>query len=212
MDRGDGLGGAGPPGKAAVTSGWRTAGECLPIRVAACEAVMGWRRIDSGTVKAAVLASHRAGLTLARASAAAGVHVATVCRWQVADPKFAGALRTARLDAARERYAARAAERPPRLPRRGPDVRLRKPVVPIHLCCPACGSLSETRRVAFGPPVTFWRCSRWPLCPWASWRPRCPVDCPDCRGPLFWSGSRLSVSCPRCRTRRPVQSGNGPCE
>ena len=171
---------------------------------------MAWRKVDRAAAVAAVVAGRRAGLTLAGASVAAGVHVATACRWQASDQTFARALHAAALDAARERYAARAAQCPPRaaLANR-PSVRNR--AVPVHPCCPVCRSLAETRWVRFGYPVTFWRCGRWPLCQWASWRPRHPEDCPGCRGPMYWSCSRLSVSCPRCRTRRPT-AGGGACE
>lgn len=41
------------------------------------------------------MAAIRAGQTLSKASTAAGVHVATVCRWKVADKNFAQAIRKA---------------------------------------------------------------------------------------------------------------------
>jgi hypothetical protein len=44
----------------------------------------------------------------------------------------------------------------------------------------------------------FWRCSRWPACGWARWRPRHPEDCPACGGPRYWSHSRKSVACAAC--------------
>lgn len=124
------------------------------------------------------------GLTLARAAALAGVHVATVCRWQAGDHKLQRSLRAASLSAAIDRYSAR-----PRC----------RPRVPWHPHCPRCRAAAEVRRAA--GCLTFWRCSRWPGCGWASWRPRHPHDCPGCGGPRFWSHSRLSASCPACRVR-----------
>jgi hypothetical protein len=144
---------------------------------------------------------------LVKASEVAGVHVATVCRWQTADPKFALALRNAKREARQERIAqARAAYLARRKPGHPPWVR--KPFVPVHPNCPVCGRVSETRRVVYGYPTTFWRCGLWPRCSWASWRPRYPQDCPTCNGPMFWSCSRRSFACPRCRTRHWVDWGD----
>jgi hypothetical protein len=129
-----------------------------------------------------ILAARAGGATLRGAAAAAGVHVATVCRWQARDPALAEALRDAARDGWRVRH-------PPR----------RRPVVPYHPLCPACRAPVVTRRTwGF---IRFWGCSRWPWCRWGSWRPRYPTDCLACGGPRYWSHSRLSVACDRCRTR-----------
>ena len=125
------------------------------------------------------------GMTLSRAAAAVGVHVATVCRWQAADPRLRGKLREADRAFRVACYAARLR---------------RRPRVPWHPFCPACGSRAEVRR-AWTDCFAFWRCSRWPWCDWASWRPRYLFDCPACRGPRYWSFSRKTVGCPRCQTR-----------
>jgi len=136
-----------------------------------------------------LLAAREAGATLAQAAAAAGVHVATVCRWQARDPELHTALAAAERSARRRRYASR--------PRR-------RPRVPCHPSCPECGAGVEVRGTCgFWP--RFWRCRRWPACRWATWRPRHPQDCPQCGGPRYWSHSRLSVACPACGLRWPVR-------
>jgi hypothetical protein len=139
----------------------------------------------------AVLNARGSGATLRNAAALAGVHVATVCRWQARDPD----LREALAEAARE---GREWRRRPPAPR--PWVRWRKD-------CPVCRARVVVR-TAKGK-ARFWRCGRWPLCPWLSWRPRAPRNCPRCRGPRLWSHSRKSVVCPACglRTRRAPSDG-----
>jgi hypothetical protein len=141
-----------------------------------------------------LLEAREGGATLRQAAAAAGVHVATVCRWQLRCPLLARSLEFAAGDAKVIRYARR-----PRY----------RPRVPAHPGCPACGSPSAVRAVEAGNPrgcwgLVFWRCSRWPACRWASWRPRHPEDCSNCGGPRFWSHSRKSVSCWACRVRTTV--------
>ena len=131
----------------------------------------------------ALVAAVADGLTLRRAAALAGVHVATVCRWQAADPALYHTLVAAAREARRVKYTARPA---------------RRPRVPWHQDCPRCGGPAEVRRAS--GCLTFWRCGRWP-CPWASWRPRYPADCLFCGGPRFWSHTRLTVSCSRCQMR-----------
>jgi hypothetical protein len=128
----------------------------------------------------AILTARVKGATLRQAAAVAGVHVATVWRWQVRDPKFAAALREAERFARQEWHP---------LPRR-------RQAVSAHPSCPVCSAPTVVRRA--GRFIPFWGCSRWPWCGWASWRPRHPTDCPTCRGPRYWSHSRLSVACPRC--------------
>lgn len=161
---------------------------------------MAWRAVDRAGVQPVIVAGRRAGLSLAAASAAAGVHVATVCRWQNADPAFAAALQSAEAAHAREKYAARIAEYERTRRRR----LVPPPVVAVHPDCPECRSPAVRRRARWGYPAAFWGCSSWPLCPWGSWRPRHAEDCGACGGPRYWSHSRLTVSCPRCRTRRPA--------
>jgi hypothetical protein len=126
----------------------------------------------------AALTARRNGQTMKEAAAAAGVHFATLCRWQAADPKLRAALFVGLPSRARPR---------PRL-------------VEIHPECPKCLS-TVVVRTAYYRLATYWRCSRWPRCRWASWRPRYPEDCSQCSGPVYYSKSRLSASCPRCRLR-----------
>lgn len=145
-----------------------------------------WR--DRPRAVVALLAARRGGATLAEAATVAGVHIATACRWANRSP----ALRTA-LDDAR-RFAKTLKHR--RRPRRRPNV-------PTRRQCPDCGGAVQVR-TADGR-LKFWRCARWPRCPWASWRPRAPWDCPACGGSCLWSHSRKSVSCSRCGGRwRPI--------
>jgi hypothetical protein len=66
----------------------------------------------------AMLAARETGATLRQAAAAAGVHVATVCRWQKRDPGLKAALQRAAEDARFEL----ASEFEPR-----PSVRFAKP-------------------------------------------------------------------------------------
>jgi hypothetical protein len=131
----------------------------------------------------ALLRASRAGASPRQAAAAAGVHVATLCRWRARHP----ALRAGLAQAARE---ARALLRPPPEPQ--PRVRWRTD-------CPECRARVVVRSAA--GKARFWRCGRWPLCPWSSWRPRAPRDCPRCGSPRSWSHSRKSVGCPGCGLR-----------
>jgi hypothetical protein len=128
----------------------------------------------------------RRGFILRVASKLAQVHVATVCRWQARDPALRAKIKEARREG-RER----------RNPR--PE---RRPSVPWRRDCPECRA-KVVVRTARGR--RFWRCGRWPLCPWSSWRPRAPRNCRRCGSPCYWSHSRQSVSCSGCgvRTRRP---------
>jgi hypothetical protein len=130
----------------------------------------------------ALLDARRAGATLRQAAAAAGVHVATVCRWQARDP----GLRLALADAAKQAWRASH----PLLPR---------PHVPWHPDCPLCEARVVVRTAPRG--VRFWRCTRWPRCRWASWRPRAPWGCVRCGAPCFWSHSRKSIACGACGLR-----------
>jgi hypothetical protein len=135
---------------------------------------------------ATLVRMRRAGLTLQYCAAVAGIHVSTLCRWQNKDPELRAKLERAAEDA-RSRRAPRDEPRP--------KVRWRRD-------CPLCRAKVVVRSA--GPRVRFWRCGRWPLCPWASWRPRAPRNCPACGGACFWSHSRKSTSCGTCgkRTRR----------
>jgi hypothetical protein len=135
-----------------------------------------------GEAVTALLRERSAGATL-REAAAAGVHVSTVCRWQARDP----GLRQALLDAEREGWHLR---RP--LP--GP-----RPLVHWRRDCPECGAEVVVR--AAPGKLRFWRCDRWPLCGWASWRPRAPRDCRECGSPCYWSHSRKSIGCGTCGVR-----------
>ena len=136
---------------------------------------------DRATVEG-LLRARRAGLTLRLAAAAAGVHVATVCRWQARDPELRQALAEAAREARRRR------------PAKGP-----RPLVRWRRNCPQC----KARVVVRTAPgkVRFWRCGRWPLCRWASWRPRAPRNCKRCGAPCYWSHSRKSIACSACGVR-----------
>jgi hypothetical protein len=127
------------------------------------------------------------GATLRQIAAALGVHVSTLCRWQARSPRLNEVLQTtARAGSQRQQ--------------RG------RPGVPWHRDCPLCKARVVVRKVK---AVPYWRCGRWPLCSWASWRPRHPRNCPRCRSHRFWSHSRRSVVCPSCglRTKRPLTEG-----
>src|SRR6516164_94452 len=90
------------------------------------------------------------GFTLCKAAAFAGVHVATVCRWQARDPELHRSLHEAKDRAQRNSQQFQE-------PR--PRVRWRRD-------CPLCKARVVVRT---GPgKARFWRCGRWPLCSWAS--------------------------------------------
>jgi hypothetical protein len=159
---------------------------------------------------AAVLAVRDArakGVSLRQASAAAGVHISTVCRWQARCPAIHRMLHDAERTGWRVKHAAEyaAAVQVYAAAVEGLDwVHLHRrlkarPHVPWRRDCPLCRS-QVVVRTASGR-LTFWRCGRWPLCPWASWRPRAPEDCPKCGSPSFWSHSRKSVNCGGCGMR-----------
>ena len=141
------------------------------------------RRIDPERLERAFSARQQ-GATLRQSAAAAGVHVATLCRWQNREPWIKKVLRQAEAFARRRYYASK----PHRRPR-----------VPWRKDCPLCGSAVVVRT---GFAFRFWRCSTWPACLFASWRPRAPADCPGCNGPRFWSHSRKSIACPCCGSRQ----------
>jgi hypothetical protein len=126
----------------------------------------------------------RSGLTLRGAADVAGVHVATVCRWQQRDPGLKAALARA----AREAWFRRAAPAESR------------PRVRGHRDYPLCKARVVVRTASGGR--RFWRCGRWPACPWASWRPRAPRNCRRCGGVCYRAHSRQSTAC-GLRTRRP---------
>jgi hypothetical protein len=100
---------------------------------------------DSATVEA-LLSARRAGLTLRRAAAVAGVRVATVCRWQKRDPGLKAALQWAAEDA---------------WFKLAPEYKLR-PSVRWHRDCPLCKARVMVRTARSG--LRFWRCGRWPGC------------------------------------------------
>ena len=129
-----------------------------------------------------LLTARAGGETVRRSADAANVDKATVCRWLVLSSVFAAAMRLAEV-AARDRR---------RLARPG------RPWVACHPGCPKCGGEVEVRSRRGSWSVRFWACDQ---CPWKSWRPRHPRDCPKCRGPRFWSHSRRTVLCPACPRR-----------
>lgn len=128
------------------------------------------------------------GLSLRKAAQAAGVHVATVCRWQIVSTTLYGALHEAADRARRRKYASRPLD-------------YDRPPVPIHPCCPWCRKLVDIKTGTYG--FYFWQCSKWPDCGWRSWRPRAPWDCP-CGGALLWSWNRKTVVCIWCEKRTKV--------
>jgi hypothetical protein len=144
-------------------------------------------RIDE-TVFDTLVAAREDGATLREAAAAAGVHVATLCRWQKRDPGLKEALHQAAKDATSEVEI----EYEPR------------PSVRWHRDCPRCKARVVVRTARGG--LRFWRCARWPDCQWASWRPRAPRNCRRCGGVCYWSYSRKSTACGTCglRTERPL--------
>jgi len=84
------------------------------------------------------------GATLRQAATAAGLHVATVCRWQRADPRL-------------RKMLADAAESAQRLRRQLPPER---PMVRWRRDCPQCRVKVVVRTTRGG--ARFWRCGRWP--------------------------------------------------
>ena len=130
-----------------------------------------------------LLRARERGFSLHIAARLAGVHVATVCRWQNRDPALHQALQAAALQA-RRRRALNASPRPQ---------------VAWHSQCPLCKAKVVVRTAGGG--LRFWRCGRWPWCRWASWRPWAPRNCRRCGGPRYWSHSRKSVVCGACGVR-----------
>ena len=59
-----------------------------------------------------LLDARESGATLREAADAAGVHVATVCRWQKRDPDFAKKMREAKREARRLHYSMNHGPRP----------------------------------------------------------------------------------------------------
>jgi hypothetical protein len=131
----------------------------------------------------ALLRARSRGYTLRQAADEAGVHVSTVCRWQRREPRLRDALAGAVADG---------------LDDDGPEPR---PRVRWRKDCPLCRARVVVRTAA--GRARFWRCGRWPLCRWASWRPRAPRDCPRCGAARYWSHSRRSVVCGGCGLRTP---------
>jgi hypothetical protein len=130
------------------------------------------------------LAARDDGATLRQAAQAAGVHVATICRWQHRMDWFGSAMRDAADYARRRRFATSPLRRPP---------------VPWHPDCPLCGRPVVVRTAV--EMFRFWRCSQWTRCRFASWRPRAPEDCSACGGARYWSYSRRSIACGHCGNR-----------
>ena len=148
-----------------------------------CDGINGRESMNAPRTAVELLVQvRRDGGTLRQAAIAAGVHVATVCRWQARDQE----LRQALADAAEEACLRRSQGGPRR------HVTWRRD-------CPMCKARVVVR-TARGK-LTFWRCGRWPLCSWASWRPRAPRNCRRCGAPCYWSHSRKSIGCSACGMR-----------
>ena len=131
---------------------------------------------------AVVLAALAAGSTLRQAAAAAaGVHVATLCRWQARSEAVALALTQAR---------------PPHPPLADPFAPYQqRPTVSWHPRCPCCDGVVVTQQVR---GWYWWACI---FCAWKSWRPRHPENCPHCGSHRLWSWDRRSIVCAGCGVR-----------
>src|SRR5215472_10648030 len=105
-----------------------------------------WRDREAAVER--LLEAREAGATLSQAAAAAGVHVATACRWQARDRLLREALAYAGDLARRRRYLASRS--------------VRRPSVPCHPSCPECGASVEVRNAFGWPGPAFWRCRRSP--------------------------------------------------
>jgi hypothetical protein len=132
----------------------------------------------------------RQGRSMRRAAREAEVHRSTLARWRRADSGLDQQFR----DALRHGRTLRRIRR---------DRLTFNFSTLTHPDCPVCGAAVEVRSAARG--IRFWRCQRWPTCPWSSWRPRHPDDCPDCGGPRLWSHSRKSAACTRCGARQAMR-------
>jgi hypothetical protein len=146
---------------------------------------MARRRIDHDSAKRRIVRAVRLGWTLREACDQAEVHLATAYRWRTHDPEFARMLLNAADRVSEERFAG--------------ELSFERPPVTWRRDCPACRARVVVR-TAKGV-ARFWRCGRWPLCAWSSWRPRHPRNCRTCGGPRFWSHSRKSVTCDDCGMR-----------
>jgi hypothetical protein len=133
-----------------------------------------------------VVSARTEGLTLRESAARAGVHIATVCRWQARDQD----LRKRLLAAARVGWRVR------HLGSWGPRPRVR-----WRRDCPKCNGPVGVRTAP--GHLKFWYCTRL-HCGWASWRPRAMHDCPRCHQAMLWSHSRKSVGCSGCGFRLSV--------
>lgn len=131
------------------------------------------------------------GYTVDDAARESGVHPATLYRWTNKYPAFEVDVRGAILRRDRLKYY---------LLGRG----LPRPRVRWDRECPECGFEIEVRTAGGIGGFKFYRCSRWPRCAFASWRPRTPWDCPLCGEATFWSHSRKSFACESywCRFRQ----------
>src|ERR1700722_16724775 len=107
-------------------------------------------RTDYQKVVNELVGARRGGLTLRESAEIVGVHVATVCRWQVRDPELRHALVQAAKFKRRVRYR-----------------RVKRPHVVWHRDCPQCSARVVVRSA--NGWMRFWRCSRWPCCDWTSW-------------------------------------------
>jgi hypothetical protein len=134
-----------------------------------------------------VVTSLEQGASLAEAATAVGVHASTLRRWRRRDAEFDEEVSHAYWLAQRIKFLKRAR---------------RRPHVLIRDDCPWCGACIEVRTVK-GHYLRFWRCSSWPNCTWASWRPPSRQPCPTCGGVQYWSHSHKFVHCPSCDSGRP---------
>lgn len=128
------------------------------------------------------------GYTLKQVARAVGVNPATLWRWRQGLPP---------------QQQARLCPRPrPKAPRPAK--------VPYRMDCPRCGGklacksawrrafhLALQQRFGMLPRLRFWAC---PRCHFASWRPLAHGHCPQCKGYLVWTHSRLRKVCPRCQS------------
>jgi hypothetical protein len=142
------------------------------------------QRMAKAELNDRLVSAREAGLTLRDCASAIGIHVATLCRWQAHDRAFRERMIQADFSACQRRLSFKLGPRP--------KVRWRRD-------CPICKARVVVRTTS--GMVRFWRCGRWPLCEWASWRPRAPRNCKHCGAPCYWSQSRKSIGCSACGVR-----------
>lgn len=129
-----------------------------------------------------VLSAIEHGATFDSAAREAEISPATLYRWTNRYPSFEAAVREAGFRRDRLRAYLLGLWRD-------------RPRVPWSKTCPECGDDLEVRTAGGMAGFRFWRCSRWPRCGFARWRPPTPWKCPLCGEVTFWSHSRKTYAC-----------------